>query len=145
MQVEFTKMDGGPLSSYHRNQILKRNSALIDVDSRTACGAFCRLPDVCYPNCLLRKAQLSKKMEANIIPRNPVTGKAAYDALAPFTKREFRFAMVTGAVFGAAWKAFHWSAKRDMTNMNKTRIARLKAQQKRYDDALSAEMNRLGL
>lgn len=84
-------------------------------------------------------------MEANIIPRNPVTGKAAYQAMASFTKREFRYAAVVGAVAGLAWKAFHWSAKRDITNMNRDRFNRLQEQQKRYDAALAAEMNRLGL
>jgi len=84
-------------------------------------------------------------MEINIIPRNAVRGSAAFNAIAPMVKRELKLAAVTAAAAGVVWKTYHWGVKRDIARVNKERLSRLQSQQKRYDDALSAELKRLGL
>ena len=47
-----------------------------------------------------------------------IYGKAAYEALKPSAGRALIGASITGAVFGAAWKYYHWTCLRAVHEAN---------------------------
>lgn len=84
-------------------------------------------------------------MQQNIAPKAAVVGKAAYEALAPFTKRELGIAMSMGLAGGFGWKLLHWSEKRKIQAVNDGRKAALLDARAKYQARVAEELRKRGL